>query len=278
MIDTLEYFDELKKFFEPSQAETLAKLLGKIYKEVADIATKKELVELIEVVKSLSEKINKLAEAQERTEGRLAILEEKMAELAEAQKKTEERVNELAQAQKKTEERLNILEEKMAELAEAQKKTEERMNELAQAQKKTEESLRVLIKRVEKLEDRVEGISDSVGYSLENASFKALPKLLKKEGIEVIGNFIRRYWREEQINIWGKGRLKDKEILILGEAKVRPSKKEILKFIKTAEDIKKAEKAETFLIFVAHDYPPIIEEYLKEKSIKYYWSYEFEER
>jgi len=243
MIDTLEYFDELKKFFEPSQAETLAKLLGKIYKEVADIATKKELVELIEVVKSLSEKINRLAEAQERTEGRLAILEEKMAELAEAQKKTEERVN-----------------------------------ELAQAQKKTEESLRVLIKRVEKLEDRVEGISDSVGYSLENASFKALPKLLKKEGIEVIGNFIRRYWREEQINIWGKGRLKDKEILILGEAKVRPSKKEILKFIKTAEDIKKAEKAETFLIFVAHDYPPIIEEYLKEKSIKYYWSYEFEGR
>ncbi|MGQ4892235.1 MAG: hypothetical protein ACP6IP_07070 [Candidatus Njordarchaeia archaeon] len=79
--------------------------------------------------------IDKLAEAQKRTE-------ERLNELAEAQKRTEERLNELAEAQKRTEERLN-------ELAEAQKRTEERLNELAEAQKRTETALASLSEEFE---------------------------------------------------------------------------------------------------------------------------------
>jgi hypothetical protein len=91
----------------------------------------------------------------------------------------------------------------------------------------------------------------------------------------VSGRLIRRYWQENQINIWGKGRQKGKEILILGEAKVRPSKKEIERFLRIAEEIKRKEKKEAYLLFVAHDFPPAIEELLQKKGIKYYWSYEF---
>jgi chromosome segregation ATPase len=321
MIDTLELLEELKETFEPLQAERLARLLARIYKDIANTVTKEEFKELTEVVKRLGERIDRLAEAQEKTEQRVNELaeaqrkteeslesfkkateenfnrvwkainelaeaqkrtEERVNELAEAQKKTEQRVNELAEAQKRTEERVNELaeaqkrtEERVNELAEAQKKTEQRVNELAEAQKKTEESLNKLIKRVDLIEDRLEGVSNSVGYSLENSAYKTLPSLLKKEGIEVSGRLIRRYWQENQINIWGKGRQKGKEIIILGEAKVRPSKKEIERFLRIAEEIKRKEKKEAYLLFVAHDFPPAIEELLQKKGIKYYWSYEF---
>jgi len=321
MIDTLELLEELKETFEPLQAERLARLLARIYKDIANTVTKEEFKELTEVVKKLGERIDRLAEAQEKTEQRLNELveaqrkteeslesfkkateenfnrvwkainelaeaqrrtEERVNELAEAQRRTEQRVNELTEAQKRTEERLNELaeaqrrtEERVNELAEAQKKTEQRVNELAKAQRKTEESLNKLIKRVDLIEDRLEGVSNSVGYSLENCAYKALPSLLKKEGIEVSGRLIRRYWQENQINIWGKGRQKGKEIIILGEAKVRPSKKEIERFLRIAEEIKRKEKKEAYLLFVAHDFPPAIEELLKKKGIRYYWSYEF---
>jgi hypothetical protein len=97
--------------------------------------------------------VRQLAEAQRRTEERLAELAEaqcrteaRLAELAEAQRRTEERVGrlevalaELAEAQRRTEERVGRLEVALAELAEAQRRTEARLAELAEAQRRTEE-------------------------------------------------------------------------------------------------------------------------------------------
>ncbi|MDR7551222.1 MAG: hypothetical protein QN131_15005 [Armatimonadota bacterium] len=78
--------------------------------------------------------VARLAEAQARTEGRLARLEDAVARLAEAQARTEERlarledaVARLAEAQARTEERLARLEDAVARLAEAQARTEERL-------------------------------------------------------------------------------------------------------------------------------------------------------
>lgn len=178
-------------------------------------------------------------------------------------------VKELAQAQKRTDERLE-------ELAQAQKKTEEKVQELAVAQKNTEDVLTKLIKRVDKIGERLEGISNSVGYSLENASYKALPNLLKEEGITVKGKIIRRYYGENQINIWAEAMRGQTPILIVGEVKVRPSKVEVDRFLKIVNTIKDKEGKETYPLFVAHDYHPKTEQYLREKGIKYYWSYEMD--
>jgi predicted CopG family antitoxin len=174
----------------------------------------------------------------------------------------------------------NELKQVVKELAEAQKRTELRVEELAAAQERTEISLNRLIGRVDLVEDRLEGISNSVGYSLEDKSYKSLPDLLKKEDIVMEGNMIRRYYRignkDQQINIFAKGRRNGKEILILGEVKVRPSKKEIDRFLKIAEQVRREEgNPETYLLFVANDYHPNTEQYLEEKGIRYFWSYEF---
>ncbi len=150
------------------------------------------------------------------------------------------------------------------ELAEAQKESEKKLTrvevaveELAEAQRRTEESLNRLVGRVGKVEDRLEGVSNSVGYSLENMAYKSLPSILKQEDIKVIDRMKRRYYKGRQINIFAEAKRDGKDILILGEAKVRPSKIEIDKFLKIVEKVKKEEvDKEIYLIFVAHDYHP----------------------
>jgi len=220
--------------------------------EIAETVKRSDLEGLKAVVRDL-------AEAQRGSEQRLTRLEAIVEELAEAQRRTEQS---LESFKKTTEENFN--------------KVWKAIDELTEAQTRTEETLNRLIKRVDIIEERLEGVSNSVGYSLENMAYRALPHLLKKEGILVSGRLIRRYWEENQINIWGKGKKGGKDLLLLGESKVRPSKKEVDRFIKIAEEIKRKEKTETYLLFIAHDYPPAIEGYLRQKRIKYYWSYELE--
>ena len=74
--------------------------------------------------------------------------------------------------------------------------------------------------------------------------------------------------------MFGYAKKDGKRILILGECKVRPSKKEIERFERYARLIGEKEGMNVFLLLVAHDYTPAIEEFLKEKDIAYFWSYE----
>jgi len=58
--------------------------------------------------------------------------------------------------------------------------------ELAEAQKRTEEEVKSLSRALKKTRKEVGGLSNTIGYSLENEAFKALPALLKDEfGLEV---------------------------------------------------------------------------------------------
>ena len=186
-------------------------------------------------------------------------------------------VGDLAQAQKKTEERLN-------ELAQAQKKTEERLNELAQAQERTEISLNRLIEDHRQTRERLENISDTVGYTLENQSYKGLPTLLKKDlGIAVEGRLIRRYLAGEkkgqylQINIYGWGKKDSQRILILGEAKTSVSRQEIDRFqriVKRAAQLEDVSSNNICQVVVVHDVTPQVEEYARGKGLNLYWSYD----
>ena len=262
---------------EPPIKEVLLAILEEIEhqrKQWEESVTKKEFNELKEIVAELAEKVNELAEAQKKTE-------QKINELVEAQKKTEQRVNELAEAQKRTEQRVDKLEIAVRELTEAQKKTEQRVNELAEAQKKTEEEINRLVKRMDVFEERLEGISNSVGYSLENRTYKALPEILSQRyGIKVTGRLLRRYFpignKNIQLNIYGYGKRDGEDMVIIGECKVRPSIREITRFKKYAQKVAEIEGKNPFYIIVAHDFPPAIEDFLRSNDIPYVWSYELE--
>ena len=118
-----------------------------------------------------------------------------------------------------------------------------------------EEEIRLLSKEVRTLRERVEGVSSAVVYTLEDRAFRSLPARLREEGVEVAGHLVRRYvqvgGKERQINIYGHGRHNSSEALILGEAKVRPSRKEVDRFLRSARRLAEAEGREAFLLFVA---------------------------
>ncbi|NWF53075.1 MAG: chordopoxvirus fusion protein [Nitrospirae bacterium] len=169
-----------------------------------------------------------------------------------------------------------------------EKATEENFNrvwksieELTEAQKRTEREVRTLASELKDTKRMVGGLSDTVGYTLENSAYKGLPSLLMKDlGIKVEGRLMRKYiehpdGRYDEINIYGKAKRNGKDVWVLGEAKVRMSKKEINEFLKMVERLDRVIKGEKILIGVAHTIMPEVEKYARVKGIKIYWSYEF---
>jgi len=218
-----------------------------------------------------------------------AILEEIEKQREETVTKKEfnelkEIVAELAEAQKRTEERLIRLEATVEKLAEAQKRTEQRVAELAEAQKRTEQELQKLIEEHRKTRDQVGGLSNTVGYILENEAMKALPILLEKEfGLKLKERLIRRFAQDNkgkqiEVNIIGQATKDGKRVVIIGEAKAQLSKNKVNEFLsKKLNRLQGVFKEEIFPILVTHMIAqPDVEEYAHKKGIKrVYYSYEF---
>ena len=297
-----EFYEDLiilsgKEFFEESQ---------KIFLEIQETqhTIQQALLQIIQLEKQRSEK-------QAEIEARLATLHEetdrRFAELAEAQKRTEQRldsltqrVEELAEAQKKTEQRLDSLAERVEELAEAQKRTEARVEELAEAQKKTEQRLDSLAERVEELAEaqaktertvqnlivRVDdiskqlgGLSNTVGYSLEDKSYKPLRRILEQEYGVKLGRLHRRNLvyspdRYDEINIFGEAQKNGKKLYVIGECKAQFGVRDVDKFLGLIERAREYLKGDILPLTLAYQYHPQAEEKLKQLGIRVFWSYE----
>lgn len=180
-----------------------------------------------------------------------------------------------------TEENFKRVWKSIEELAEAQKRTEQKVEELAEAQKRTEKELQSLIKDHKELRKEVGGLSHTVGYRLEDESYKALPGLLRQDiGIEVIGRLKRDFIeigkdRYIEVNIWGKGRSDGKEYVIIGEAKTQLKKRDIDDFIKRANELKRYVPEDQVRVLVTYHTSPQVMKYAREKNVKVYFSYDF---
>ena len=187
-------------------------------------------------------------------------------------------------AQSVTKKEFNELKEIIGDLAQAQKSTEKRLEELAKAQEKTERSLNRLIQDHRQTRERLESMSDAVGCNLENQSYKGLPSLLKRDlGLEIEDRLIRRYLPTEkkgqypQVNIYGWGKKNGQKTLILGEAKTSISPREIVRFQKIATKAAQLENVsfdDVCQVIVVHNVTPKVEEYVRERGIHLYWSYD----
>ncbi|HEX9654662.1 MAG TPA: hypothetical protein VGA99_13215 [bacterium] len=185
-------------------------------------------------------------------------------------------IGELTEAQKKTEQRVN-------ELTEAQKKTEQTVSELAQAQRKTEKALQKLTLRVDDLTHEVGGISNTVGYSLEDKSYPALKKELKRRfGLEVDRlyrkNLVYSPNKFDEINIYGEARKNAHEIYVIGESKAQFGPKDVTRFIRLLERVKAHLGERIFPLALAYHFHPQAEEKLQENQIQHFWSYELIEQ
>jgi len=178
-------------------------------------------------------------------------------------------VKDLAEAQKRTE-------LKVEELAEAQK-------ELAEAQKRTEIELRELVGEHRKTRTQLGGLSMTVGYTLENQAFKALPALLKKDyGLTVKEKLRRKFVTDNkghpiEINIIGEAAQNGQTSVIVGEAKSQLSKNDVDAFVIKKLNRLKGIYDRIFPVLITHMISqPDVEEYAKGKGMIVYYSYDLE--
>ena len=122
----------------------------------------------------------------------------------------------------------------------------------------------------------------TVGYTLENAAYRALPTLLKADhGIEVQGQIIRTYLtdnrgRSLEVNIYGKGRKNGREVVILGESKSQLSANHIDRFIDRRLKHLRPQFEHVLPVLVTHmiSSEPVAA-YAKKHGIALYYSYQF---
>jgi len=276
--------------------------LNRLSQRVEELAEAQRRTE--ERLGALGRRVDELAEAQRRTEQRVE-------ELAEAQKRTEQRVAELAEAQKRTEERLEALgrrvdelaeaqkrtEQRVEELAEAQKRTEQRLEELAEAQKRTEERVEALARRMEELTGRVEeladrlgetnrqlgGLAETVGYTLENAAYRALPGLLARDhGVRLVEGLRRDFVVDAggqawEVNILGRAEVSGQVVWVVGESKVQLSRNDVDRFVRRRLERLEPVLGRVLPVLVAHMVSePGVREYARSQGVSVYLSYEFE--
>jgi hypothetical protein len=200
--------------------------------------------------------------AQTVTKEEFAELKAVVQELATRVEQLATRVEELAEAQKRTEQRVE-------ELAEAQRA-------LAQAQKRTEEEVRSLAVALKQTRKMVGGLSDAVGYTLEDRAIRSLPGLLPElAGLSPEGPFARRWVRDREgelveLNILGYARRGSGEVVTLvGEAKARARVKDVDNLRRLLAQLAGSEvvRGELVGVLVAYQVRPEVEEKARQAGV-----------
>jgi multidrug efflux pump subunit AcrA (membrane-fusion protein) len=154
----------------PELVRRLAASQQRAQEELAALAA--EVRALAEAQRRTDERIAELVQAQRQSDERLTRLEQAVAQLAEAQRQTEQRIAQLAQAQQHTEERLTRLEQVVADLAEAQRRSEDRLRRLEEAQQVTNL--------------RLGRLEEFLGLTVEEHAEEVLLLVLEEKGLRVV--------------------------------------------------------------------------------------------
>ncbi len=261
----------------PELIEEVAKL---VYERIrVTYVERDDFEELKGIVRQLSQNVLSLAEAQRKTQEEFVLFREMTEENF---RRVWEAINQLAEAQRRTEERLNAFEKATEENF---RRVWEAINQLAEAQRRTEERLNQLIAEHQRTREILAGISDTVGYGLEDKVMLYMKEFAKDEyGIEAeaVGrrNIVYPDGRYDEVNIYIEGRRDGEKVYVIGECKSRPSKSEVDKLVKKRERLRNYLNADVYAFIVGYHFTPEVELYLQEEhpDVKVFRSYEFEMR
>ena len=184
-------------------------------------------------------------------------LREIIERLAQAQARTEERIEKLAQAQAKTEERVGRL--------------EDAVEKLAKAQARTEEALANLAKEVGGLSTTIGfGLEDICRVVLPGY----LERHYNVYVTELNRKFFRINETDVEINFYGEGRKDGKKVVILGEAKSKIYKSEVRKFLQQISKVIPQIEHETLKVMFGYLIHPTAMELAKKEGIILVASYQ----
>jgi len=285
--------DALLKMLQEVENLITKNLASEVTKQVlSHVPKKEEHDELKEALKLLTIKVAELAEAQKQTEQRIN-------ELAEAQKQTEKELKELTTRVNELTDRLNQLTARVDELTARVNELTDRLNQLTARVDELTARVNELTARVNDLTIKVAGIelklnklieehretrkqlgelTHAVGYTLEDRAMRTLPQLLLQDwGLKIEGELDRDFIevspkKHIEINILGKGKINDKEVIIVGECKSQLSIKHIDSLISKGRKVQELMGKDVFLVAIAYLIHPQVRKYAEEKGVKLYKS------
>jgi len=193
--------------------------------------------------------IERLTEAQARSEARLDRVEAAIERLTEAQARSEARLDRVEAAIERLTEAQARTEARVEELAQAQARTEARVEELAQAQARTEHAVEKLTASVSALRQEVGALSENVGFGLEGIARITLPGYLERHlNLKVLGplgeelnpRLLGPEGEEEEFDLYGSGIQDNQEITIVGEVKSRIYSDDVHRFLERIERVRPA--------------------------------------
>ncbi len=230
---------------------------------------RKTTQELVEITKQHSEQLSQ--HSQEISELRKTV-----QELVEITKRHSQEISEL---RKTTQELVEITKQHSEQLSQHSQE----ISELRKITQELVETVKKLNEEHKKTREHLGGLSHTVGYVLENQAYKHLPRLLRDEGVEVIGKLKRGFVEYsgtsfDEVNILGKAMKDSVEVFIIGEGKTQLAKKHVDEFLRKLHRIQRYLDAEVVPVLVTHMVvSPQVDRYARQKGIKLYYSYEFEE-
>jgi hypothetical protein len=179
----------------------------------------------------------------------------------------------------KTDENFQRVWTAIGKLVEVQSRLETVVEELAQAQKRTEEAIQQLTRKIDDLSGQVGGLSNTVGYGLEDRSYPILKKILKRDfGIDIERlfrkNIVYAHNLFDEINIYGETVSNGEKTYVIGECKAQFGPKDVDKYVTLLKRVGKHLGGPIISLALAYHFHPEAEERLKAQGIRYYWSYE----
>jgi hypothetical protein len=157
------------------------------------------------------------------------------------------------------------------------------VQELTKAQARTEQQIEKLVEAQQNLAQQFGGLSDNIGYGLEDIAKIVLPGYLRRhfgivlEGVlgeELSRHFFHIAGSDVEINLYGEGERDGQRVVVLGEAKSRIFRSDVEKFVYNLAVIDHVLKGEVVRVMFGYFLHPSAKETARERNILLVASYQ----
>jgi exonuclease VII large subunit len=283
MLDIARLTSSLAEAFPEHQAQKLVAVISEALQSVFESEVVRRLDELIEASLRHDAQIAENTRAIERlirvTEQHSEQIAENTRAIAELRAVTEKHSEQIAENTRAIAELRAVTEKHSEQIAENTRAIAELRASVERLARTAERHER----RLENLERQMGGLSATVGYTLENTAYKALPVLLARDyGIQVQGKLTRDYvvapdGSAYEVNILGTGVQNGRTVTIVGESKVQLSVQEVDRFLRRKLKPLQSLVENPFPVLVAHMVSsPKVLPHARAKGVAVYLSYEFD--
>ncbi len=163
LVDRDALVGELEKVFDARTAQTLLGVLDKVAEQMHQAGVNREdFSELKRVMLRLSEAVEKLVEAQARSEARLSGVEERLSGVEGRMDRVEAAIERLTEAQARSEARLSGVEERLTGVESRMDRVEAAIERLTEAQARSEARLSGVEERLTGVESRMDRVEAAI--------------------------------------------------------------------------------------------------------------------